>query len=357
MKPLSFVLVGSGFRAMFYVRIARKYPELFELKYMLCRSEEKAQKMRQEQGIPATASIEACEKVHPDCIVVAVGKDDIADVAEEWVVKGYPVVTETPAGSSVEKLKRLWNLKKNNGGRIVVCEQYHRYPFLAAGLKAVQEGVLGEPYAVYLSLAHDYHGASLIRRMLGLKMERVTMRGSRYEFPVTETDSRYGEITDGRVSMKVRDHVVMEFESGKVAFYDFSGVQYRSFIRTRHLTVQGQNGEWSDTMLYYVNEEHKPEAVHLLPYFNPRYRALETKELRELCRPWKAEVLLEQAQDEYAVATMLYDLKSYLDGGEEVYPLAEALEDAYIWLLIQEAVQNPRKEIVSEQMPWHTDLL
>ena len=123
-----------------------------------------------------------------------------------------------------------------------------------------REGRLGDPYAVYLSVAHDYHGVSLIRRMLKIGLEPVRMRGSRYEFPVTETDSRYGAVTDGRTARKIRDHVTMEFASGKAAFYDFSGVQYHSYIRSRHLTVQGQNGEWSDTILRYVKDDHRPDV-------------------------------------------------------------------------------------------------
>lgn len=352
MKPLSFIIVGSGYRAMFYVRIARMHPEQFELKYMLCRSEEKAERLAREQGVPTTVSWEMCADSRPDFVVVAVNKDSIADVASEWIMRGYPVVTETPAGVSVEKLKMLWDLKVNHGGRIMVCEQYHRYPVLAGGLKAIDEGKLGDPYAVYLSVAHDYHGTSLIRRMLRIGSEPVKMRGSRYELPVTETDSRYGEITDGRVAKKFRDHVIMEFASGKTAFYDFSGVQYHSYIRSRHLTVQGQDGEWSDTILRYVNEDHLPEKEYLLPYLPSRYRELETEELRTLCGSWRPELLLEQAQDEYAMATMLYDMRDYLAGGDEVYPLAEALEDAYLWKLMQEAAANPGKEILSEKMPW-----
>lgn len=356
MKPLSFIIVGAGYRAMFYVRIARRYPEQFELKYVLCRSEEKARRFSEEQGVPAAASAEVCENARPDFVVVAVNKTSIADVAEEWVRRGYPVVLETPAGTSVEKLKGLWDLKKNHGGRLMVCEQYWRYPVLAAGLKAVREGKLGDPYAAYLSVAHDYHGVSLIRRMLRLGLEPVKMRGSRYEFPVTETDSRYGDITDGRVAKKIRDHVTMEFASGKTAFYDFSGVQYHSYIRSRHLTVQGQDGEWSDTVLRRVDEEHRPLTECLLPYLAPRYQVLETKELKDMCRYWKPELALEQAQDEYAIATMLYDMRDYLAGGPEVYPLAEALEDAYLWILMQEAVLEPGKEIASEKMPWHEDV-
>ena len=49
---LSYLIVGSGYRAGFYARIARTYPELFSAMY-LCRSEEKAALMLQKTGVPA----------------------------------------------------------------------------------------------------------------------------------------------------------------------------------------------------------------------------------------------------------------------------------------------------------------
>ena len=52
--PLSFVVVGSGFRSLFYARIAKRFPQFFTLKYLLCRTEEKAQKLNAEYGIPTT---------------------------------------------------------------------------------------------------------------------------------------------------------------------------------------------------------------------------------------------------------------------------------------------------------------
>lgn len=54
--PLSFVVVGSGFRSLFYARIAKRFPQFFTLKYLLCRTEEKAQKLNAEYGIPTTTS-------------------------------------------------------------------------------------------------------------------------------------------------------------------------------------------------------------------------------------------------------------------------------------------------------------
>ena len=147
MKPLSFVTVGSGWRSLFFVRIAKTCPELFELKYMLCRTQEKADKMALEHDIPTTVSASECELAKPDFVVVAVSKSTLYEVTKKWTGKGFPVLCETPAADSVGDLKELWELLKA-GAKVQVAEQYHRYPIMAAGLKAIKDGRLHEPYAV-----------------------------------------------------------------------------------------------------------------------------------------------------------------------------------------------------------------
>lgn len=357
MKPLSFIIIGCGWRAMFFVRIAKWFPEHFQLKYMLCRSREKAERIAAEQGIRTTTSAAECEAVRPDFVVASVSRDAMCQVTEEWAQKGFAVLCETPAGMNVEELKRLWELKESGGAKIQVAEQYIRYPIVAAGLRAVRQGRLGEPYGVRLSVAHDYHGASLIRHMLGIEPGPVRMRGQRYTIPVTQTDSRYGAITDGSVKQWDRGCISMEFTgkaaAGKTAYYDFSGVQYHSFIRSRHLNVQGRDGEWNDTVLRYIGEDGLPVKEPLLPWLAPEYRELETEELRKTAGQWNPALELDSAQDEYAIASMMFDMRAYLEGGREVYPLAEALEDAYTWLLMEKAWQNPGEMIESEPMPWH----
>ena len=154
----------------------------------LCRSEEKAALMSAHTGIEATTSREACIAFQPDFIVIAVDWAHVADVAEEWL--DYPVVTETPVGNTMDKLNRLWALHQQ-GAKIVYCEQYHRYPIIAAGLNAIQAGKIGEPSSMYISLCHDYHAASLIRKMLRVSAgEAYTIRGERRKSPVVQTDSR-----------------------------------------------------------------------------------------------------------------------------------------------------------------------
>lgn len=355
-KPLSFIIVGSGWRSLFFARIAKKYPEQFQLKYMLCRSQEKADKMAAEHDIPTTTSIEACEEAKPDFVVIAVSKNSLCAETIKWAKKGFAVLCETPAAGTLEELKELWDLIQN-GAKIQIAEQYHRYPSMAAGLDTIEKGRLHEPYAVSLTMAHDYHGVSLIRRMLqpnvptSLRLEYLT--GEQYSFDVTETDSRYGDITDGRVKRSTRSVITMGFAGGKMAFYDFDGTLYHSYIRTRHVNVQGRDGEWNDTFLRYVDEEHRPQVQYLTPLLKPQYACLETEKLQEQSRQWQPTVIMDNEQDEYAIATMMLDMREYIETGREVYPMAEALEDAYVYLLMQEAVKRPGERLKPEKMPWH----
>lgn len=355
MKKLSFVIVGSGWRALFYARIAKRYPQNFQLQYMLCRTAEKADKMTAEYGVPTTTSVEVCEQAKPDFVVVAVSKASLCEETVKWAQKGFPVLCETPAAGNVEDLQKLWEMVQK-GAKIQIAEQYHRYPILAAGLKAIGEGKIHEPYAVHLSMAHDYHGVSLIRRMLQPKnpmsLKLDSMYGEQYSWPITETDSRYGAITDGRTRMADRKVVTMQFTNGKVAFYDFSGVQYHSYIRARHVNVQGRDGEWNDTFLRYVDANHLPKEERLTAWLNPAYECLHTEEVELLSCEWSPVVDMCNAQDEYAIATMMYDMGAYIEEGKEVYPMAEALEDAYLYLLMQQAVERPGEKISAVEMPW-----
>ena len=338
---LSYVIVGSGYRAEYFGRVAQTWPELFRALF-LCRSEEKAAKLKRNTGVDAVLTAEAAEAFRPDFIVVAVDRGHVADVAEEWLARGWPVVTETPVGDAEDKLERLRRLGEG-GAKIVCCEQYHRQPLLAAGLEAVRQGLIGAPQTAYISLVHDYHAASLIRRALLVGKESYTLRGSRRVSPAVETDSRYGAILDGRVTDEVRDQALVTFESGKTAIYDFAPLQYRSYIRARHFTVRGDRGEWSDTTLYGLDERNRPWRQALMPEIPEKYRCLDTQYLRDLRKAWRPELFLDTLQDEYAIATILLDMGEYLSGGPSPYPLWEAIEDARFWLRIQEAVE-PREE-------------
>ena len=181
---------------------------------MLCRTHEKAYTMAQKYGVPTTTSEEVCEQAAPDFVVIAVTKGGLFGEIKKWSDKGFPILSETPAGVNIADLKEIWNMTRA-GAKIQIAEQYHRYPFIAAGLKVIKEGKIGEPQSVNLSVAHDYHGISLIRRMLQpenhMDLRLKYLHGEQYVFPVTETDSRIGIITNGEVKDRTRVVITMHF--------------------------------------------------------------------------------------------------------------------------------------------------
>lgn len=344
MKPLKFVVIGSGWRSLFYARIARAYPDCFNLGAFFCRSKEKAQWMQEETGIKAVTSPEDCRSENPDFVVVAVNKDSIFQVTREWALKGYPVLCETPAAMELGDLQELWRLRTQEGARIQVAEQYFEYPVFHAAIEIAKRGYLGDPYMFNISAVHDYHGASLIRRLLGTGMENMKVYGKKYVYPVVETDSRQGFIEDGRVSERERVRLTFEFEGGKTAFYDFNSIQYHSRIRSRHLNVQGVRGELDDWTLRSVGEDNRPREYQMIK--EPFETGNGIKEI------YMGEELLYRnpfyelgkinglPQDETAIGTLMLGMRRFIEEGTEAYPLSEGLQDAYVRILMEQTLKS-----------------
>ena len=348
---IPYLIVGSGYRAEYYGRIARKFPNLFQALY-LCRSEEKARQVEAHTGVAGTTELERALDFRPDFVVVAVDRANVGKVTIEWAERGFPVLAETPVGSSVEELEKLWVLHQEKGVRISCSEQYHRYPILASGLSYIHSRLIGEPVSAYLSLAHEYHGFSLIRRGLQAEGETYSLYAMRETNDTVATDSRYGVILDGSMAREERDTVFITFSSGKTAIYDFASIQYRSFIRSRHLCIRGEKGEWSDRIIYYADSMNTPQRVFLMPEIEEQYRALDTQGLRDLRKVWVPELFLDTEQDEFAIASLLLDMGQYVNGGPSPYALREALDDAYFTLLLSQALEKPWLRIEAKNMPW-----
>lgn len=362
-KPIHFIVVGSGWRSLFYWRIACAYPELFTMDAMFCRTDEKAGMMRMKYGVPAITSEAACEAMKPDFVVAAVNKASIFAVTKRWVKKGFPVLCETPAALELEDLKELWRLKTEEGAKIQVAEQYYLYPSFAAAMEVVRRGYIGEAAMMSLSAVHDYHGASVIRRMLGTGLQNMTVYGKEYPFTLMETDSRDGAITDGRMAEKTRRRITFEFDDGKTAFYDFSGAQYHSYIRSRHLNVQGPVGELDDWTVRRVTEEVQPSGRRYLPTEQTMsverdsagsgivriYLGEEQLYVNPFVHMGLKKVL---PQDETAIAVLMMGMRRYIEEGMECYPLAEGLQDAYALILINEALKEPGRLVRSETQVW-----
>ena len=358
-----FLIVGSGWRSLYYVRIAKALPQAFELCAMLCRTQEKAVRISRENGIRTSTSAEECIAMKPDFVVVAVDKVSLAPVAMEWARRGFCVLMETPAAVDVKTLESLWNLHRD-GARLVVCEQYRRYPENIAVLNLLDSGILGEVGCANVSLAHDYHGSSLMRAFLKQGPScSFTVRARSYSFPTARTLTRTEEFFDGQLVSKVRTVASFEFADGKVGLYDFDGEQYRSPIRRNTLKLQGTRGEVIDRTVHHLDGSNHPVSSNLefksrmvqTGSDNPNLRSINVIEDivfegRSLYSPLFEGADL--AQDESAIASMMKDTCAYARGlGPSPYPLEEALTDAYMALLLKQAADSG-ETVSSESQSW-----
>lgn len=321
---IRFAVIGSGWRSLFYVRIARALPDMFELTALLCRGQEKADRIQKEYGIHTTTSEDEIIASKPDFVVSAVNKSSMSDVVRYWAAKGIPVLSETPAGLDIDTLKAI-RQDVENGARIQVAEQYFLYPSIKAVIDECKSGTIGEPVSLTISAMHDYHAASVIRRMLDTGLEDVAITGKTFFMKVTDTRTRYEVLTEGRVVEKEEKHLVMEYADGKTAFYDFMSDQYRSPIRNRYINLRGTRGEIINDTVYYLDKDNLA-ACKKLDITNPYgYAGL--------------------SEDEAAITGILLGMKNYVDTGKEVYPMDEALYDAYIGILMCEAGKPGYKQV------------
>lgn len=373
MRKYRFIIVGSGWRSLYYVRIAKALPQYFELCAMLCRTQEKADCIATAHGIHTTMSVEECLEMKPDFVVVAVNKASVADVSIEWLERGFPVLCETPASLELKTLHELWALYEQ-GAKLAVAEQYIFYPFYHAIGQVLQREWIGDPYSAVVSLAHDYHGVSLIRFFLREDMTAFQVTGKSFSFPTVETMSRYEQFTDGRIADKKRTTAVFEFADGKVGWYDFDSEQYRSPIRHNYLNIRGPRGEIKDDKIYYLNQDNLPVSTSLAVTkrtievpgeTNPNLRQIE--QITEIgledssvtvYKPFFGNVPL--SSDEAAMANLMYGVAVYAGeekfGSEKLrvpyYSLKNALQDSYMAILLKQALATG-ETIMSTKQPWH----
>lgn len=338
-ERIRFAIIGSGWRALYYVRIARALPDVFELTAMVCRSAEKAERLAWEYGIRTTCSTEECMETRPDFVVIAVSKASIADVSAEWMEKGFAVLSETPAFRTPEQEMKLKELI-SRGGKYTSAEQYKKYPAVSALLKVLDTGIIGKRDYCMVSFAHEYHGASLIRAFLDIdRSVSFTAVSRSFAFPTAETLSRYEKFTDGRISMKKRCLSILSFEDGRAALYDFDGEQYRSPVRGSMIKIQGCRGEFAGDTFSYLDERNEPAEESLIiksrlvmrDTENPNFRQI--REITEIS--FRGERLYSPpfglcglSEDETAMAVVLSETGHYVRGcGENPYPFEEAAAD------------------------------
>ena len=357
-SKIRLAVIGAGWRAHYYIRIANALPDLFERPIVLVRNREKAEALRAEEGLFATERTEEVGEYSPHLIVCAVRKGEIFDASLPWLMKGFKVLRETPAAMSLAELVRIRDAKAL-GAKYLVAEQYCFYPEISAMLQVLRKGLIGDPYMARVSYAHEYHGANLIRAILNTGIQPFRIAGERYSFPVTGTLTRYEACREMKSVMKPSDICRIVFENGKLGLYFFNSEQYRSPIRANSIHVLGERGEFRDGTFSWVDEKmtaHRESLVieeRTVCTDDPNPNFAKVREILKIT--FGGETVYEKAysgkavlsQDEAAILSVMLNA---VRGPENAVSLEEMLEDAYTALLMREAIETGA-EVRSWRMP------
>ena len=350
-----YMIIGYGWRADFYYRIAKLLPEQFTVCAGVLRTEERARQVAEQEHVFATADIEKALAVKPDFAVLCVPRSIVKDYLVQLMEKGIPVLCETPPGKDTEELKELWEMAQIHNGRVQVVEQYFLQPYYAGVLKMIEEGYLGKISSVMLSALHGYHAVSMFRKILGIGYENCRIQGQKFWSEVTATNGRDGFDESGTVIREDRDWASMQFENGKVALLDFEGEQYFSLIRTRRWNIRGVRGEINDMTVRFLNERNQPveQTINRVDVGRNNNSEWSHKGMMFLDKQIYRNPFYpaRMNDDEIAVASCLAAMKEYVETGKEFYPLREALQDTYLSFAMEQAIESG-EAVQTQTQPW-----
>jgi hypothetical protein len=354
-EPATFAIVGGGFRAEAFLRVAAAVPDRFQVTGVMARRAEARQQIGERWSVDTVDALDDLDRGRPDFVVVAVSPSVSTQIIRTLTDAGHAVLTETPVAPDLASSLELLELVRA-GARIQVAEQYHLEPLLSAQLEIVRRGVLGAVSEASVSVAHDYHGMSVMRRILGVEFENARITARRFTERLQDGPSRQGDPQEDRVVDGIRTSAWLEFDGGLHGTYDFHDQQYRSWIRTPTLLARGSSGELRDETVRHLADAFTPVTSRIERIEAGGAGSHEGKFLRSYA--FEGDIVYANpfgrarlADDELSITSLLARMSAYVRGGAPVYSVAEACQDQYLQLEIRRAIDEGTT-VTTTTRPW-----
>lgn len=357
MPPINFAIIGAGWRTDFFMRIAQALPERFAVTGMLIRHAERRAAFAAQWGVPVTDSLDGllATPLTPAFVVVSVPWEAAPGLLFACTERGLPVLCETPPAPDLPGLLGLMPLIEG-GAKIQVAEQYAFQPLIAARLAVVASGRLGTVSQAQVSLAHGYHGFNVMRQLLGVGIGPVTLRARNFVSPLVQGPNRQGQPTAEVIEDDEQVIAQLDFHTGQLGILDFTGAQYRSWIRAHRMLVRGERGEMDQHEVRWLADFRTPlsapltrrdagQGGNLEGYFHHGYTLGDGWLYRNPFVPARLH------DDEIAITECLVRMAAYVDGGPSFMDLREAAHDHYLYLLMLESAKTGEPRSTQSQ-PW-----
>jgi predicted dehydrogenase len=355
--PAKVGLIGSGWRAEFYARMARLMPDRWRISGVVTRSAARGERVHAAWRVPSVRTVTDLIAMElPDYVVVAVPWDVTPGFVAELADAGIPVLTETPPAPDLRGLRDLWS-RVGASGLVQVAEHSPLMPSHAARLAVLSAGAIGQVTQVQISSTHMYHAVAVIRRMLGAGMEPVDIVARRFTAPLVDPQTKNGWTDNAMPQQAGTTLGLLDFGAGRSAVYDFTDNQWHNPLRVNRILVRGSHGEILDDRVTRWVDERTVVASPLarrqigieqdLEGFDLDFIAFEGRPVYR-----NAYVGARLADDDIAVAALMDAMAAWTRGvGPEPYPLAQGCQDHMVALAMDDAIRAGAP-VRTELEPW-----
>jgi predicted dehydrogenase len=351
-SPSRFGLVGTGWRADFFLRLAAALPSRFKVAAVATRDPAKGAAIEMAWPVPTVRSTDdLISKYRPDFVVASVNRVATPEVIETCVRQGMPVLAETPPALHRAAMRELWS-RLSQPELVQVAEQYPYLPRLQALRALIDAGRLGDVTAAEVSWTHDYHAVAMLRSLLAAGFREATVTAQAFTAPVTESLGRAGW-PDRTVLTDVTRTIALLNFGDLLGVYDFTDGQWFHPLMGRRITVRGTSGEVIDDRVTTLLDSRTPVTATLARRQTGIDGDLEGFDLDTIAlgfdvlyrNPFQGARL---SDEEIAIATMLDRMAGWVRASAAPpYPLAQACQDHVLALAIAEAAKESRPVTVS----------
>ena len=351
---IHFGIVGTGWRAHFFLRVAQACPDRFKCVGVVTRDPQKAAPLAEQYGVTLYPTLNDLLAQKPLFVITSVPWAINPGLLHQLADANMPALSETPPAPTVNEMAELCNRTKA-GAIIQVTEQYFLQPHHQAKLAFIQTGKLGTISQAQVCAAHGYHGISLIRKFLGINFECPTITATEFVSPIIKSPNRNGPPQTEEIADSKQSIAWLNF-GDKLGVFDFTGDLYFSHIRNQRLLIRGERGEIINDTVAYLQDHTTPINLTFTRHSAGPEGNLEGNHLKgyQIGGQWIYTNPLapsELSDDEIAVGTCMLKMADHVNSGEPVYPLEEACQDHYLSLCIQQA-QKEGKSLKVETPPW-----
>jgi predicted dehydrogenase len=355
--PVTFGIVGSGWRAEFFARLAALMPERLTLVGAAVRRPQRAEEVTARWRVATYLSpAELIGRQKPEFVVSSVPWPVNPQVIAALVEADVPVLAETPPAPDEAGLNALW--ERVGGRRLVqIAEQYLLMPGHAARRELVRRGLIGTPTSVQVSSTHGYHAVSMMRGLLGVGTDRpVRVCAQRFTAPLLDPLTRDGWTEAEEPADAATTLATLDFD-GASGLYDFTANQWHNRLRARRIVIRGSLGEiaddrmirWGGPRTVLTSDITRSQLGHDLNLDGHDTEFVVCEGEVVYRNPF---VGLRLMDEEIAIATLLTATGAWVrDEGPQPYPLAEGCQDHLLSLAIDRAAQSGMPVVVSPG-PW-----